>query len=189
MKIADNINHGRLGLSELMEIPPPPFGLIAKARFITPEPISKIARRLKELSKDPDDEYAWYPFEKFVISDYPPLIESQIELYDQLIAILNTGSSEMQDYPFSILRLKKGSIHKIAEIGQHYEHARDNLPTLKAAIKKFETALQQELNGSRLWDTARYEIEKELPDELGSIITYETIKEIEEQADSLTKEV
>ncbi|MBX8488191.1 hypothetical protein [Pseudomonas cichorii] len=95
----------------------------------------------------------------------------------------------MQDYPFSILRLKKGSIHKIAEIGQHYEHARDNLPTLKAAIKKFETALQQELNGSRLWDNARYEIEKELPDELGSIITYETIKEIEEQADSLTKEV
>ncbi|MBX8487928.1 hypothetical protein K5D58_23945, partial [Pseudomonas cichorii] len=87
MKIADNINHGRLGLSELMEIPPPPFGLIAKARFITPEPISKIARRLEELSKDPDDEYAWYPFEKFVISDYPPLIESQIELYDQLIAM------------------------------------------------------------------------------------------------------
>jgi hypothetical protein len=187
LEIADQIDYKKLGFFFLMEIPAPPFNLRPRAHLLFPEPVSKIKKRLEQLLQN-SDEYSWYPFEKFVLSEYPDLIQSQIELYEQLIVILQTGVNQTNNHELSILRVKKGAVHKVAELGQHYEVARCTLPELRKAIERFERALKEELNGSRLWDETRTEIEKNLPDELGHIINYETIKEIESKVESLAAE-
>jgi hypothetical protein len=187
LETADQINYRNLAFFKFMEVPQLPFNLPARTRFIIPEPVSRIDVRLEKFAQD-RDEHSWYPFEKFILSEYPALIQSQIELYDQLVEILQTGRNDTNNHALSILEVPKGSIHKVADLGQHYDLARDTLPRLRAEIEKFEGALKEELNGSRFWDEARSEIEKELPDQLGHIIVYETIKGIESKIEGAVKE-
>ncbi|MNP34272.1 hypothetical protein D3C76_1275510 [compost metagenome] len=188
LQVADKISYKDLEFFHLLEIPPLPMGLPQRKRFVITEPVGKIDERLEKFSQTVDDEFSWYPFEKFVTSEFPNLIERQMEYYDQLVSIVQSADDERAPYPFSILKVRKGTVHEIAELGRNFNNARAELPKFHAALEKYEEALQSELNGGRLWDNARHEIEKGLPDQLGHIIKYETIKAIEEKADNLLKE-
>lgn len=188
LQVADKISYKNLEFFKLLEIPTIPMGHPQRSRFIITEPVVTIDERLEKFSQTLEDEFSWYPFEKFVTSEFPSLIERQMEYYDQLVSIVQSVDDERAPYPFSILKVRKGSVHEIAELGKHFEHARAELKKFNSALKKYEEALQSELNGGRLWDSARHEIEKGLPDQLGHIIKYETIKAIEEKADNLIKE-
>lgn len=187
LQAADNISYKKLEFFQLLEVNQLPFGLPQNYPLIIPEPVKKVDEQLEKFSKRLDEDYSWYPFEKFVMSEFPSLIESQIEHYDNLVSRLQDAKGEPSTYPFSILKVRKGSVYQIAELSRHYENARAELPKLKAVLKEYEKALQAELNDGRHWDNVRFEIEKHLPDQLGHVIKYETIKAIEAKADSMTK--
>ncbi|ARS49655.1 hypothetical protein PSMEN_15170 [Ectopseudomonas mendocina] len=187
LQTADKINHKELEFFQLIEVQQLPIGLPQRYQLTITEPVRKIDEQLEKFSKILDKEYSWHPFEKFVTSEFPSLIESQIEYYDNLVSKLQDARVEPSTYPFSILKVRKGSVYQIAELSRHYENARTELPKLKAALKKYENALQAELDDGRYWDNVRFEIEKHLPDQLGHVIKYETIKAIEGKADSMTK--
>ena len=185
VEIADSMNFKELALYSFLEVIDSPFTRISAARFTPSEPVAIIQSHLDKFFTRKDEDHLWHEFEKFVLSIFPSEIDRQIEFYDELITIIHPerqGKKNLkQNSPLSTLGLKLGSAHKVAEVAPKYENARALAPKLKLSIKEFESTSAAELDGGRLWEKARYEIEKCLPDSLGELISYEAITDIQNQ--------